>query len=139
MSLRRALERLLPGRGGLALSWSPGAYSGPEEELSSLYAFFEVANEGREPVKLVRLYLAPEGEGPLSGAEPEGEGPLPLLLAPGESATFRVRAKRLARALAAAGRRGRPRVRLVAVDGLGREHALRFRYRVDEYLSLRDE
>ncbi|ABG05260.1 hypothetical protein Rxyl_2332 [Rubrobacter xylanophilus DSM 9941] len=137
MSLRRALERLLPGRGGLALSWSPGAYSGPGEELSPLYAFFEVANEGREPVELVRLYLAPEGEGPLGGAEPEG--PLPLRLAPGESAAFRVRAGRLARALAASGHRGRPRVRLVAVDGRGREHALRFRYRVDEYLSLRDE
>ncbi|QYJ17280.1 hypothetical protein Rxycam_03122 [Rubrobacter xylanophilus DSM 9941] len=139
MSLRHALERLLPGRGGLALSWSPGAYAGPEEELSPLYAFFRVANEGRNPVELVRLYLAPVGGEPLEEATPEGERPLPLSLAPGEATTFRLRAKRLARALAAAGHRGRPRVRLVAVDGCGGEHVLRFRYSVDEYLSLRDE
>ncbi len=136
MPLRRALRRLL--HGDLRLSWSPGAYAGPGEELSPLYAFFEVANEGGEPVELVRLYLAPEGGEPL-GEAPEGERPLPLALAPGEAVSFRLRAKRLARALAAAGHRGRPRVRLVAVDGGGREHALRFRYRVDEYLSLKDE
>ncbi|MEW6636525.1 MAG: hypothetical protein AB1425_06885 [Actinomycetota bacterium] len=113
--------RFLPGRRRLKLGQSLGAFRSPDnEDISPLYVFFEVANEGREPIELSRLYVTPKGErSPMAEVEMEGERPLPLSLAPGETTRFWVRAKTLARELKEAGHGGRPRLVLVAEDGGG--------------------
>ncbi len=67
------------------------------------------------------------------------EGNLPQDLAPGTAARFRVRAKALAARIRDGGQTGRPRVKLVVEDAGGNEHTKRFRFRVDEYLALKDE
>lgn len=134
--------RFLPKRRSrLELGQSLGAFHSPDhEDISPLYVFFEVANRGDEAVGLSRLYVTPKGERrPMAERETEGERALPLSLAAGESVRFWVRAKTLAKRLEEAGHGGRPRVVLVAEDGGGSEHELRFRFRVDEYLSLKDE
>lgn len=136
-----SLRRLFGGRGArLKLGQSPGAFHLLDGDISPLYVFFEVANEGDEVVGLTRLYVAPKGEGlPLAEGEIEGEKPLPLSLAPGERARFHVRAKTLARVLEDAGYGGRPKVTLVAEDSGESEYRKNFGFRVDEYLALEDE
>lgn len=130
-------------RGGarLGLGQSLGAFTRPEEhDISPLYVFFDVRNDGDDYVEVSRLYVTPKG-----GARPayegafEGDLGLPCTLGPGESARFWVRAKTLAKALEDAGHGGRPRVDLVVEDASGDAHRTSFRFRVDEYLSLKDE
>jgi hypothetical protein len=57
----------------------------------------------------------------------------------GETVRFWVRAKTLARVLKEAGYAGRPRVKLVVEDGSANQREEPFRFRVDEYLRLKDE
>jgi hypothetical protein len=130
-------------RGGarLRLAQSLGAFTRPEEQdISPLYVFFEVHNAGKNDARISRLYVTPGG-----GSDPayegafEGDHALPSTLGPGESARFYVKAKTLARALKDAGYGGRPRVDLVVEDASGDAHNTAFRFRVDEYLSLKDE
>jgi hypothetical protein len=125
----------------LRLTQSLGAFTLPEErDISPLYVFFDVANLGQNDAEVRRLYVGSSGhpqpvyEGPF-----EGERGLPCTLYPGETVRFWVRARALARALKEAGYSGRPRVRLVAEDGAGDGHKKAFRFRVDEYLALKDE
>jgi hypothetical protein len=129
-------------RGGarLRLAQSLGAFARPEgNDISPLYVFFDVHNAGEDGVDISRLYVMPKGGPPAYERAFEGDLILPSTLSPGESARFWVRAKILARALEAAGYGGRPRVDLVVEDASGKAHRTRFRFRVDEYLSLKDE
>jgi hypothetical protein len=125
----------------LRLGQSLGAFTRPEEQdISPLYVFFDVRNDGETGVMISRLYVAPKGdERPTYEGPFEGDHTLPRTLGPGESARFWVRAKVLARALADAGYGGRPRVDVVVEDDSGDAHRTGFRFRVDEYLSLKDE
>ncbi|WP_273846382.1 hypothetical protein [Rubrobacter calidifluminis] len=125
----------------LSLGYSPGAFTLPDErEISPLYAFFEVANTGEVAAEVRRIGVEPaDGSGVFFGEGFEGERSLPCTLSPGESVRFWVRAKTLARALRDAGYGGRPRLRFVAEDSSGGRHDTGFRFRVDEYLNLRDE
>ncbi len=135
--LRRAF-----GGGGpdLRLSQSLGAFAGPDGNISPLHVFFEVTNAGAEAVEVTRVYLSAKGgprpvyEGPF-----EGDHALPFALAPGESSRFHARAKALARVLKDAGHDGRPRVSLVVEDASENRSEKVFRFRVDEYLQLKDE
>lgn len=125
----------------LRLAQSLGAFTRPEErDISPLYVFFDVHNAGQDAVEISRLYVAPRGEAhPAYEGAFEGDLAPPDTLAPGESARFYVRAKTLARALEDAGYGGRPRVDLIVEDDSGDAHKTTFRFRVDEYLSLKDE
>lgn len=129
-------------RGGtrLRLSQALGAFTRPEErDISPLYVFFDVYNAGDNGVRISRLYVTSGGGEPVFEGAFEGDHALPFTLNPGESARFYVRAKTLARSLKDAGYDGRPRVRLVVEDETGDTHETAFRFRVDEYLSLKDE
>ena len=136
------LRRAFGGGGGpnLRLSQSLGAFAGPGGDISPLHVFFEVTNADSEEVKIVRVYVAAKGdtrtvyEGPFGG-----DHALPFTLAPGESSRFHARAKALASDLKDAGHGGRPRVRLVVEDASGNRREKAFRFRVDEYLELKDE
>ena len=123
----------------LRLAWSLGAF--PQKDgISPLYVFFEVINAGQSDVELTRLYVAPKGDRqPLYEGPFEGERNLPYRLRSADTLRFWVRAKTLARALKEAGYAGRPRVKLVVEDGLGNCHEVGFRFRVEEYLRLKDE
>jgi hypothetical protein len=123
------------------LGQSLGAFTRPEErDISPLYVFFDVRNDGETGVEVSHLYVAPKGdERPAYEGPFEGDHTLPCSLGPGESARFWVRAKVLARALQDVGYGGRPRVDLVVEDASGDAHRTGFRFRVDEYLSLKDE
>lgn len=125
----------------LRLDQSLGAFTRPEErDISPLYVFFEVENAGEGDVEVSRLYVTPKRvSDPVYEGAFEGDLSLPTTLNPGESARFWVRAKTLARALRVAGHEGRPRVDLVVEDASGDLHRTGFRFRVDEYLSLKDE
>ena len=68
-----------------------------------------------------------------------GEKPLPVVLAAGEETRFWFRAKVLAGALKNSGYGGRPKIRLVVADTSGNECGKSFRFRVDDYLALKDE
>ncbi len=125
----------------LRLAQSLGAFPRPEQgDISPLYVFFDVENAGREDAGISRLYVTPKG-----ARRPAYEGPfetdktLPCTLGPGETARFWMRAKALAGALKEAGQGGRPRVDLVVEDALGDAHKTGFRFRVDDYLLLKDE
>lgn len=125
----------------MKLAQSLGAFRRPEEgDISPLYVFFEVVNVGREEARISRLYVSPKG-----APEPVYEGPfepreaLPGTLPPGGKVRFWLRAKTLARALKEAGYHGRPRIELVVEDTSGGVHGTAFRFRVDEYLALKDE
>ena len=125
----------------LRLAQALGAFPIPGEgNISPLYVFFEIVNEGHTDAEVSRLYLTPKG-----GRRPAYDGPfggdrdLPCTLKPGEVVRFWVRAKTLARALKHAGCYGRPRVRFVVEDGAGNRHEKGFGFRVDEYLALKDE
>lgn len=121
------------------MSHSLGAFRKPDGDISPLFVFFEVANEGEGAVELTSLRVAPKAdEGSVADAEIEGEN-LPFSISPRESSRFRVRAKSLARAMKDAGHGGAPKVRLVVEDGRGNEHSKTFKFRVDEYLELKDE
>ena len=136
------LRRAFGGGGGpdLHLSQSLGAFAGPGGDISPLHVFFEAANAGSEEVEVARVFVAARGH-----ARPAYEGPfggdhtLPFTLAPGESSRFHVRAKALAGTLKRAGHGGRPRVRLVVEDASGNRREKPFRFRVDEYLKLKDD
>ena len=125
----------------LRIAQSLGAFTLPKEsDISPLFVFFEMANLGQDDVEICRLYVTPKGyrravfEGPR-----EGDRGLPCTLGPGEAIRFWVRAKTLAKGLKEAGCGGRPRVKLVAEDGVGNGHEKDFGFRVDEYLWLKDE
>jgi len=124
----------------LSLAWSLGAFTRPEQgDISPLYVFFEVTNAGRQSVEVSRLYVSPKGAGPAHDEPLEGERSLPLTLEPGDTARFWTQARTLAQNLENAGHGERPRLRLVAEDGLGNVHEKRFVFRADEYLRLQDE
>lgn len=136
------LRRAFGGGGGpdLRLSQSLGAFARPEGDISPLYVFFGVTNAGAEEVEIARAYVCAKG-----GSRPVYEGPFdgdhapPFTLAPGGSSRFHARAKALAGALKRAGHGGRPGVRLVVEDAHGGRSERAFRFRVDEYLQLKDE
>lgn len=136
------LRRAFGGGGGpdLRLSQSLGAFAGPEGAISPLHVFFEVTNTGSEEVEVDRVYVSAKGE-----PQPVYEGPfggdhaLPFTLAPGESSRFHARAKALAGDLKEAGYGNRPRVSLVVENAAGNRSEKFFRFRVDEYLRLKDE
>ncbi len=136
------LRRGFGERGGpdLRISQSLGAFARPGEGISPLYVFFGVTNAGAEEVEIARVYVSAKG-----GPRPVYEGPfggdhaLPFTLATGESSRFHTRAKALAGGLKEAGHDGRPRVRFVVEDASGRRSEKVFRFRVDEYLRLKDE
>ena len=136
------LRRAFGGGGGpdLRLSQSLGAFAGPGGDISPLHVFFEATNADTEEVEIVRAYVAAKGD-----TRPVYEGPfggdhaLPFTLAPGESSRFHARAKALAGDLKRAGHSGSPRVSLVVEDASGDRSEKFFRFRVDEYLRLKDE
>jgi len=122
----------------LQLSQTLGAFAGPGESISPLYVFFGVTNTGAEDIEVARVYVSTGGE-PVYEGPFEGDHALPFTLAPGESSRFHTRAKTLAGYLKNAGHDGRARVRLVVEDALGRRREKAFRFRVEEYLRLKDE
>lgn len=125
----------------MKLAQALGAFPLPEQgTISPLYVFFEITNTGRNDAEISRLYVAPKGDmRPAYEGVFEGGRDLPCTLQSGEVVRFWIRAKTLAAALKEAGYSGRPRVRLVAEDGLGNDHQKGFRFRIDEYLHLKDE
>ena len=128
-------------RSRLRLAQSLGAFTRPREhDISPLYVFFDVENAGEDDVEISRLYVAPGGEShPAYDGDFDGDHSLPSYLSAGEKARFWVRAKTLARALKDAGCEGRPRVYVAVEDASGAVHKTGFRFRVDEYLLLKDE
>lgn len=125
----------------LKLDWALGAFADRRTgDISPLYVLFEARNAGETETQILRLSVELKGGSrlDLAGYLEEEQG-LPSVLAPGETARFRVRAKALAARIREGGRTGRPRVKLVVEDAGGNEHTKRFRFRVDEYLALRDE
>lgn len=136
------LRRAFGGRGGsdLRLSHSLGAFAGHEGDISPLHVFFEVTNVGKDEVEVSRIYVSAKGESrPVREEGFGGDHALPVTLAPGEPARFHTRAKALAGDLKNAGHEGRPRVRFVVEDASGNLHEKTFKFRVDEYLRLKDE
>lgn len=132
--------RFLRRKRRLRLGQSLGAFSLPEGDISPLYVFFEVANASDEEVEVSRVRIEPkDGEALDPGEFLEGELQPPFVLGAGESVRLQARARRLARELRDAGHGGRPRVRLVVEDSGGDVHEKGFRFRVDEYLQLKDE
>lgn len=131
---------MVGGKPGLRLSQSLGAFAGPGGDISPLHVFFEVANTGKEEVEISRVYVSAKGdprpvyEGPFGG-----DHALPFTLTPGESSRFHAQARLLAGKLKEAGYGGRPRVSLVVEDASGNRSETAFRFRVDEYLRLKDE
>ncbi|MEJ7841060.1 MAG: hypothetical protein WKF95_04765 [Rubrobacter sp.] len=103
-----------------------------------MYVFFGVTNTGAEDIEVARVYVSARGE-PVYEGPFDGDHALPFTLAPGESSRFHTRAKTLARDLKNAGHGGRARVRLVVEDALGGRREKAFRFRVQEYLRLKDE
>ena len=129
------------GRGSgsdLRLSQSLGAFAGPEGSISPLYVFFEATNTGAQEVEVARVYVSAKG-GPVHEEFSGGDHTLPVTLAPGTSVRFQTRARALAGDLKEAGYEGRPRVRLVVEDAHGNRREKSFKFRVDEYLRLKDE
>ncbi len=125
----------------LEISQSLGAFARPGGEgISPLYVFFEVTNKGTQPAEISHHHVAarkdprPVYDGPF-----DGDDALPYRLDPGQSVRFWTRAKSLAGALKRAGHDGRPRIRFVAEDSSGNTHEKTFRFRVDDYLRLKDE
>lgn len=124
----------------LRLSQSLGAFPRPGGDISPLFVFFEIANEGGEPVEITRLRVVPKDEErAVAEGEIKGKEKIPFNLAPGEDVRFQVRAKTLARALKDTGYVGTPKVSFAVVGGDGNEHSKTFKFRVDEYLELKDE
>ena len=124
-------------RSRLKLAQSLGAFAEPGG-VSPLYVFFFATNTGETDVELRAAYVEPEGGERLDLAGLLGEG-LPHTLSPGEEIRLQARAKGLAGLLKERGYGGRPKVKLVVEDALGNLYDERFRFRVDEYLRLKDE
>ena len=146
MSLRsfiRALRGPAAGDSGvprLNLGQSLGAFPRPGGDISPLFVLFDVTNAGEEEVEITRLYVRAGKDFDRSLNENlGGEKPLPVVLAAGEGTRFWFRAKVLAGALKNSGYGGRPKVRLVVADTSGNECSKSFRFRVDDYLALKDE
>ncbi len=124
----------------LDLGQSLGAFTAPREGISPLYVFFEVANTSGEEVSVVRVRIGTRGGERLEIEDLlEGEREPPFTLGAGESVRLHLRAKALARRLKEAGYGGRPRVGLLVEDSEGNVWEKRFRFRVEEYLELKDE
>ena len=125
----------------LKLWWSLGAFADRRTgDISPLYVFFDALNAGEDEAEIVGLLVELKGGRRLDlTGDLEGKQDLPCVVAPGETARFSVRAKTLAARIRDEGHSGRPRVKLIAQDALGDDHAKRFRLRVDEYLALKDE
>ena len=140
-TVRDWLGRRLGGeRPRLVVSQSLGAFARAGGDISPLHVFFEVTNDGRREVEIVRAYVGVKrDEHPAYDGPFESDSALPLRLAPGESSRFWMRAKTLAGSLQRAGHDGRPRVRFVVEDADGDRGERAFRFRVDEYLRLKDE
>lgn len=140
-AVRDWLGRRLRGeRSRLVVSQSLGAFARPGPDISPLHVFFEVTNEGPRDAEIVRVYVGAKGdERPAYDGPFEADAALPLKLAPGESSRFWTRAKTLAGSLRRAGHGGRPRVRFVVEEANGNRVEKAFRFRVDEYLQLKDE
>lgn len=139
--MRGWLGRRLDGeRSRLVVSQSLGAFARPGGDISPLHVFFEVTNDGQREVEIVRAHVGVKGdESPAYEGPFEGDSGLPFKLARGESSRFWIRAKTLAGSLERAGHGGRPRVRFVVEDADGDRGERAFRFRVDEYLRLKDE
>ncbi len=139
--MRGWLGRRLGGeRPRLAVSQSLGAFARPGGDISPLHVFFEVTNDGQTDVEVARVYVDVEGdEHPAYDGPFERDSELPLKLASGESSRFWTRAKTLAGSLKKAGHGGRPSVRFVVEGAGGVRGEKAFRFRVDEYLRLKDE
>ncbi|QIN81906.1 hypothetical protein GBA63_04060 [Rubrobacter tropicus] len=124
----------------LRLSQSLGAFAGPGGDISPLHVFFGVTNAGKEEVEIVSVYVSAKGEpGPVYEGPFGGDHALPFILTPGESSRFHTRAKALAKDLKEAGYEGRPRIFLVVEDARGNRREKSFKFRVDDYLRLKDE
>jgi hypothetical protein len=129
------------GSGGtrLKLGQAMGAFPTPGGDISPLYVVFRVENAGGEEVTVSKLYLEPKGGWTLDLGRGLGGGKeLPCALSPGEAARFWTLARPLAARLKEEGFAGRPRVKLVVEDAGGNRHTKAFRFRVDEYLELKD-
>lgn len=133
-------RRLNPDAPRLELSQALGAFGRPGEGISPLYVFFDVTNTGAREAEITRVYVGVKGEPrPVYDGPFEKDSELPGTLAPGESMKVWTRAKALAGGLKQAGYGGRPRARLVVEDADGNRSEKAFRFRVDDYLELKDE
>ena len=146
MSLRSFIRALRsPAAGGsgtprLGLGQSLGAFPRPGGDISPLFVLFSVTNTGEEEAGVTHLYIRAGKDFSRSlDGNLGGEKALPCTLAAGENVKFWYRAKELAGSLKNGGYDGRPKVRLVVVDASGNEHSKDFRFRVDDYLTLKDE
>lgn len=126
------------GLSPLKLSQSLGAYPLSSGDISPLYVFLGVENSGLKGVEITSVRVVPKGED-LALSEGDIEGEVPVRLAAGESVRFEVLAKTLAGASREAGHPGTPKLSFIVTDGEGNEHRHDFRFRVDEYLALKDD
>lgn len=134
------------GGGGprLELGQSLGAFARPDGGISPLFVFFEVANVGEEAASVAAVRVSRKGDPDTVLADArdgslEGDLSFPHTLAPGESARFRVPAKILAHKVRAAGCGGRPKLKVIVQEAGGTVYGESFRFRVEEYLRLKDE
>ena len=124
----------------LELGQSLGAFPRPGGDISPLFVLFDVANTGEKEVEVTHLYVRAGKDFNRSLNENlGGERTLPGVLTAGERVKFWFRAKELAGSLKNGGYGGRPKVQLVVVDASGREYIKNFRFRVDDYLALKDD
>lgn len=146
MSLKSFIQNLRTSAGSpgaprlrLKLGQSLGAFPRPGGDISPLFVLFDVTNSGEQEVEVAHLYLQAGKDFNRSLDEGlGGEKPLPCTLTPGEGTRFWFRAKVLAGDLKESGYGGRPKLRLVVADASGDETSKNFRFRVDEYLALKD-
>ena len=132
----------------LRLEQSLGAFPVGNGDISPLYVLFGVYNAGSDAAVVEKVYLRVGREAAIDvsgslggdgvGDEEEGGGP-PRGIPSGESATLWLRARELAGKLRDAGHAGTPKLRLLVFDSGGGEHKTTFKFRVDEYLQLKDE
>jgi hypothetical protein len=132
----------------LRLEQSLGAFPVGNGDISPLYVLFGVSNVGSVAAVAETVYLragrdtvldlSSELGGDGVSDEKNGGGP-PRGIPPGESATLWLWARDLAGKLRDAGHAATPKLRLLVVDSEGGEHATTFKFRVDEYLQLKDE
>lgn len=144
--MRAWFRGVFRGGGGprLELGQSLGAFARPDGGISPLFVFFELANVGEEAasVAAVRVSQKADPDTVLADARDgslEGDLHLPHTLASGEAARFRVPAKVLARKARAAGCGGRPKLEVIVQEAGGTIYRESFRFRVEEYLRLKDE
>ena len=135
------LRRILGNKGPrLKLAQSLGAFTRPDQgDISPLYVFLDVENEGRESIEIARIQISTKDGFPAHPEPLEGERSLPIMLEPGGSIRVWTRAKPMAQTLDRAGYVGKPRLCLVVEDGAGNLYEKRFAFRAEEYLRLKDE